>query len=117
MTSGPPTRVTPLAPERYGVQFTMGREDKELLECAKEMLAHQMPIGDEGQVFLHALRALVLQLERRKFGATDRPYKASQESKSTRHIPARVRRAVRARDGNQCSPRLGVRELDARENT
>jgi hypothetical protein len=73
MTSGPLTRVTPLAPERYGVQFTMGREDKELLEHAKSMLAHQIPSGDEGQVFLHALRALVRQLEKRKFGASDRP--------------------------------------------
>jgi hypothetical protein len=103
MASGPPTRVTPLAPERYGVQFTIGREDKELLEHAQAMLAHQMPSRDEGQVFLHALRALVRQLEKRKFGATDRPHRVSQESKSTRHIPARVKRAVRARDGNQCT--------------
>jgi 5-methylcytosine-specific restriction endonuclease McrA len=95
--------VTPLAPERYGVQFTMGREDKELLEHAKAMLAHQMPSWDEGQVFLHALRALVRQLERRKFGAVDRPRHVARESKGTRHIPARVRRAVRARDGNQCT--------------
>jgi 5-methylcytosine-specific restriction endonuclease McrA len=103
MRSLPPARVTPLAPERYGVQFTMGREDKELLEHAKAMLVHQMPSRDEGQVFLHALRALVRQLERRKFGATDRPRRVAHESDNSRYVPALVRRTVRERDGDQCT--------------
>ena len=96
--------VKPLAPERYGVQFTIGQEDRELLEQAKTLLSHQIPSGDEAQVFVHALRALVRQLERRKFAKTDRPRKSpTGESKNPRHIPARVRRAVHDRDGGQCT--------------
>jgi 5-methylcytosine-specific restriction endonuclease McrA len=96
--------VKPLAPERYGVQFSMGREDREVLERAKELLSHQIPSGDEAQVFLHALRALVRQLERRKLGAADKPRTCTaRESKNPRYIPARVRRAVQERDRGRCT--------------
>ena len=101
--SPPPAKVTPLAPERYGVQFTIGREDRELLEQAKALLSHQIPSRDEAQVFVHALRALVRQLEKRKFGATDKPRKSARESKNPRHISARLRRAVHERDGGRCT--------------
>jgi hypothetical protein len=96
--------VKPLAPERYGVQFSIGREDRELLARAKELLSHQIPSGDEAQVFLHALRALVRQLEKRKLGASDRPRKGCpRESKNPRYIPAGVRTAVHARDSGRCT--------------
>jgi hypothetical protein len=104
LESLPPAKVRLLAPERYGVQFTIGREDRELLEQAKALLSHQIPSRDEAQVFLHALRGLVRQLEKRKFGRADKPRKSpARESKNPRYIPARVRRAVDKRDGGRCT--------------
>jgi HNH endonuclease len=98
-----PARVMPLAPDRYGVQFTIGREDRELLQHAKELLSHVIPSGNEGQVFVHALRALVRQLEKRKFGATDRPRGPNRDSHEPHYIAAHVKRAVAQRDENRCT--------------
>ena len=94
----------PLAPGRYVVRFTIDQQAHDLLEAAKALLSHKIPSGDEGEVFVHALRALVSQLEKRKFGATDRP-RTSQpcEGKNSRYIPAHVKRAVSQRDGHQCT--------------
>jgi hypothetical protein len=98
-----PARVMPLAPDRYGVQFTIGREDRELLQHAKELLSHVIPSGNEGHVFVHALRALVSQLEKRKYGATDRPRGPGRGSHDPHYIPAHVKRAVAQRDENRCT--------------
>ena len=96
--------VVPTAPERYAVRFCIGQDDLELLQHAKSLLSHRIPTGDEGLVFIHALRSLVRQLEARKFGAVKRPRKASaRESKNARHIPAAARRAVIQRDGKRCT--------------
>jgi 5-methylcytosine-specific restriction endonuclease McrA len=103
-TPAPRAEVAPTAPDRYAVRFSIGQQDLELLERAKSQLSHRIPSGDEGQVFLHALRALVRRLETRKFGSSDRPRPSvSRESRNPRHIPAQVRRAVCERDGQRCT--------------
>jgi hypothetical protein len=50
-----------------------------------------------------ALDALIEKLEKRKFGATDKPRKIGRQSKNPRHISARVRQAVHQRDGGRCT--------------
>jgi hypothetical protein len=60
-----PARVTPLAPERYGVQFTMDQETRELLEKAKELLSDPAARKLEN-VFKRALALLVRDLERHR---------------------------------------------------
>jgi hypothetical protein len=102
-TLASPPRVMPLAPQRYGVQFTISQGDRELLRHVQNLLAHGQGAPDEGEVFVRALQDLAAQLEKRKYGATDRPRKNSRESKSPRHVPARVRRAVRERDQGRCT--------------
>ena len=97
----PPGRVTPLAPERYGIQFTMDQATRELLQKAQDLL------GDPAErklehVFKRALALLVRDLERRKFAATDKPRPAKQP-KSPHKITAQVKRDVNARDGGQCA--------------
>ena len=63
-----------------------------------------IPSGNEGQVFVHALRALVSRLEKRKYGAADQPRAISERSnQDPRHLPARVKRAVFARDRGRCT--------------
>jgi 5-methylcytosine-specific restriction endonuclease McrA len=54
-------------------------------------------------VLERALDVLVTQLEKRKYGITEKPRQTSRESKSARHVPARVRRAVHERDQNRCT--------------
>jgi hypothetical protein len=95
-------RVTPLAPERFGLQVTIDQETHELLQRARELMGHQNPTGEIAPVLKRALELLVTHLEKQKFAATTRPG-PSRPSASARHIPAAVKRAVRERDGGRCT--------------
>jgi hypothetical protein len=122
-----PARIT--EPLRYKVQFTATEEHVNLLERAAALLSHsEEPNGIEA-IHLRALRELVRRLEKRRFGApkpkpksavptasppskpskpskpsTSKPSKPSKrEPRRSRHIPARVRRAVFERDGARCT--------------
>ena len=101
--AGPPARVRPLSPGRFGVQFTIAVEDHELLERAKALLAHQIPSGKVEEIFVRALRVLVTQLEGRKFGTGGQPRETSRETQRPRYVPAHVRSVVRKRDGDRCT--------------
>ena len=74
------------------------------LRRAQDLLGHQIPSGDVVQVLDRALDALIDRLEKRKFGAADKPRKPGpRESKNPRQIPASIRRAVSQRDGGRCT--------------
>ena len=98
-----PHAVTPLAPERYKIQITVGRETYEKLRRAQDLLRHSLPTGEAAQIFDRALTALLAELSRKKTGATDRPRAAPVIASRSRHIPAAVRRRVWARDGGRCA--------------
>jgi len=75
---GVPARISPLAPARFKVQFTASAELREKLEG----------------------------LEARRFGQTKAPRKTladTDTSRTSRNIPAAVRRAVYERDGGRCT--------------
>jgi len=76
-----PAVLAPLAPQRYKVQFTASAETSEKLRLAQDLLRHQVPDGDLGQVIDRALTALLRDLTRQKFAATDRP------RESAPHLP------------------------------
>jgi len=101
----PPTKVAPVAPDRFLLQLTIGRDTQDKLRHAQELLGHRLPSGDIAQVLDRALDALIERLEKTRFAATARPRRnASQPpSANPRHIPARVKRAVWERDGGQCT--------------
>jgi hypothetical protein len=111
LTAPSPARravVAPLALERYKVQFTANAEMYEKLRLAQDLLRHQVPDGDVGQVIDRALTALIKDLTKQKFAATDRPHRNRDlESRGTvpnsRHVPAEVRRTVWSRDGGRCA--------------
>jgi hypothetical protein len=100
--------IIPLAPQCYRVQFTAGAEMRAKLRAAQDLLRHQIPDGDVGKILDHALTALLTDLTKQKFAATDRPRGSHGDgtpgtSSGSRHIPADVRRAVWIRDGGRCA--------------
>jgi hypothetical protein len=95
--------VTPLAPERFALQVTIGRETHDKLRRAQELLSHTVPSGDVAEVLDRALGALIHELEKRKFAATSKPRASARSSANPRYIPAQVKRAVRERDGERCT--------------
>ena len=99
------TRATlaPVAPERYLLEVTVGRDAHDKLQYARDLLGHQLTSGDLARVLDRALDALIEKLERRKFAATARPRRSGRPSAQPRHIPAPVKRAVWERDGGQCT--------------
>ena len=98
----PRPQVTPLAPQRFGLQVTLDQETHDLLRRAQALTSHQVPAGEILPVLKGALRSYVEQLERQKYAATTRAGKVRPCS-SKRTIPAAVKRAVRERDGERCA--------------
>ena len=105
---GPPldglARLAPLSPQRFALQLTMGQETHDKLRRAQALLGHTVATRDLAEVLDRALDALIRQLEKRKFAATERPHpRPRRASRGTRYIPADVKRAVWERDGGQCT--------------
>lgn len=101
--SAPATTVAPLAPDRYKLQVTIGGDTLEKLRLAQEMLRHAVPGGDEAEVIDRALTALLTDLARKKFAATDRPRASRGTKPGSRDVPADVRRVVWIRDLGRCA--------------
>jgi hypothetical protein len=99
----PRATVTPLAPERYKVQFTVSRDTHDKLRRIQDLLRHSIPNGDPTAIFDRALTVLLADLEKARLGVTARPQPARRAPSGSRHIPAAVRREVWTRDGGQCA--------------
>src|SRR5438132_1496150 len=104
-SQAPRPKLTPLAPQRYALQLTIGQSAHDELRHVQELLGHQVPSGDLALVFERLLDLAIPQLEKRKFAATSKPRsrKLAATATSSRHIPAAVQRAVWARDGGRCT--------------
>ena len=110
--SSPPARpkshiVRPLAADRYEVRFTISATGREKLQLATDLLRHAVPDGDTGAVVERALTVLVETLAKKKFAAAGQPRPGQSEqarpaAPGTRHVPARVKRAVWLRDAGRC---------------
>jgi 5-methylcytosine-specific restriction endonuclease McrA len=98
----PTSKMTPLAPQRYGFQFTGDPETRNLYEEVRDLLSHQIPGGEMAMVFKRALQLAKAELLKRKYATTDRPGR-SPGSKSSRHIPAETKRGVQDRDEGRCT--------------
>jgi hypothetical protein len=100
----PRPAVTPLAPDRYQITFTGSGETRDMLELAKDMLRHAVPNADTAEVMNRALRALLEDLARKKFGATKRPASRGEtrSAEGSRYLAASLKRAVWIRDRGRC---------------
>ena len=95
--------IAPLAPERYRIQLTVSRETHDKFRHAQALLRHALPSGDAAEIFDRAVSLLVDQLERQRFARTERPRVTNSSLRPSRHISAKVRRAVWRRDGGRCA--------------
>jgi hypothetical protein len=102
-TASPRAVIRPLSPGRYGMQVTLSDSTLEKLECAKDMLSHAVPSGDEAEVIDRALTALLEELARKKFADTDRPRASRGGAARWPYVPAKVRREVWVRDAGRCA--------------
>jgi hypothetical protein len=95
--------LTPLAPERYRVQFTIGAATHEKLRRAQELLRREIPDGDPGALFDRALTLLLEDIARKKLAVTEKARPRPSTRARSRHIPAPVKRAVWLRDRGRCA--------------
>jgi hypothetical protein len=97
--------VAPLSAERFKLQVTFSRQQRDKLRTAQDLLRHQQPDGDLAQILEKALDLLIARHKKLRFGVTDRPTKrqANTDGSRSRHIPQQVRREVIAREGMACS--------------
>jgi len=94
--------VTPLSPDRYKLQLTIGGDTLEKLRLAKDMLSHAIPSGDDAAVLDRALTALLVDLAKKKFAETRKPRRSRARDPRARDASAAVKRAVWVRDLGRC---------------
>jgi hypothetical protein len=102
-SSVPRAAVTPLSPDRYKLQLTIGGDTLEKLRLAKDMLSHAIPSGDDAAVLDRALTALLVDLAKKKYADTPKPRPSRARDPRARDASAAVKRAVWVRDLGRCA--------------
>jgi hypothetical protein len=111
-----PTRrpiIETTSPERFRVQFTIGKESHERLRRVQALLRREIPNGDPAAIFDRAITLLLEKVEKAKLGAAAKPRPRSIRPGTdrqlrtpilpSRDVPRDVERAVSARDDGQCA--------------
>ena len=120
LPAAPPVRrpiIEATSPERYRVQFTIGKESHDKLRRLQELLRREIPNGDPGVIFDRAMSLLLEKVEKAKLGAAARPRTIRPGTDKvvrtadlirtpplgSRDIPNHVKRGASGRDGDQCA--------------
>ncbi|HEU0109064.1 MAG TPA: HNH endonuclease signature motif containing protein [Vicinamibacteria bacterium] len=101
------------SPERYRVQFTIGKESHDKLRRVQDLLRREIPDGDPAAIFDRAVTLLLEKVEKAKLGAAAKPRARRPIRPGTdrelrtpivpsRDVPREVQRGVWRRDGGQC---------------
>jgi len=102
------------SPERYRVQFTIGKDSHDKLRRVQALLRREIPDGDPAAIFERALSLLLEKVEKAKVGAATKPRAprpirpgADRQLRTTvvpsRDVPRQIKRAAERRDGGQCA--------------
>ena len=96
--------VEPTSPERYRVQFTVGKDTHDKLRRLQALLRREIPNGDPGAIFDRAITLLLEKVEKAKVGAAakPRPIRPGTDKSHSRHTPNHSRRVAWRREGGQC---------------
>ncbi len=97
----PGPRVAPLSSQRFHIQFSGGTAIRDKLERALDLMSHSNPKRDLATVIERGLDLLLADLEKKRFGKTDKP----RRSRGTKHgdFSRQSRREIYERDGEQCT--------------
>jgi hypothetical protein len=106
--------VEATSPERYRVQFTIGKERHDRLRRVQALLRREIPNGDPGAIFDRAIALLLERVEKEKLGAATKPRAprairpgtdspVSSGPLTSRHTPSHVKRSAWQHDGGQCA--------------
>ena len=111
--------IAATAPERYRVQFTLGKESHDRLRRLQTLLRREIPDGDAGAIVERALALLLEKVEKSKFAATSRPLSPRAIRRGTdptrlpdeartpvvlsRDLPNAVQRGSWRRDDGRCA--------------
>jgi hypothetical protein len=99
------------SPERYRVQFTMGKDGHDTLRRLQDLLRREIPSGDPAMIVERALTLLLEKVEKAKFAATRNPKRSGPirpgtdrvgTTTNSRDIPNEVQRGAWRRAGGQC---------------
>jgi 5-methylcytosine-specific restriction endonuclease McrA len=101
--SRPKGGIEPRSEGRYHVHFTADETMFQHLEHARRLTKHRNPRGNLEPLMKRALRLLHEELEKERLGKTTRPTKKERDRKKPTTITRAMKRAVLARDGEQCS--------------
>jgi hypothetical protein len=100
----PPRPVVPVAQDTFKVQFAISREFRDEIREAQDVLRHRIPDGDLATLFRMALRLLVADVKKERFGIGCKPRSmAEPKETSSRHVPDAIKRTVYERDGGRCT--------------
>jgi hypothetical protein len=102
------------SPERYRVQFTIGKESHDRLRRLQALLRREIPDGDPGTIIDRALSLLLEKVEKTKLGRAAGPRRrrlirpgtdtdVREAGLRSRHMPQAIRDAVSRRDADQCA--------------
>ena len=104
----PPARrpiIETTSPDRYRVQFTIGKETHEKLRRLQALLRREIPTGDPGLIFDRAVTLLLEKVEKTKLGAATRPrsIRPRTDRRHSRHVPNQSKRVSWQHDAGQCA--------------
>ena len=104
-----PGAIENTSPERYRVQFTIGKESHDRLRRLQALLRREIPTGDAGAIVERALALLLERVESAKVGAAKNPRPSppirsgTDGSTPSRQLARHDKRTAWSRDGAQCA--------------
>jgi hypothetical protein len=102
----PPARavIDNTSPDRYRVQFTIGRDTHDKLRRLQALLRREIPNGDPAAIFERAVTLLLEKVETAKLGkaAKPRPIRPGTDRSRSRHTPNQSKRVAWQLDRGQC---------------